>query len=59
MGGIKTKIDIEQLRKEIRRFKNQPHPRNRLFYALKEELNPLGWWKNRKRGKPNYGWKRK
>jgi len=43
-----TKIDIEQLRKEIRTMNR----RQLLYKVLKEELGRLGYWKLRARGDP-------
>ena len=43
-----TKIDIEQLRKEIRELN-----RTKILYrVLKDELSLLGYWKNKERGDP-------
>lgn len=55
MGVTKSKIDIEQLRIEIQ----QMTVRRELYQALKEELSKLGYWKMRKRGKPNPKFTRK
>jgi len=43
-----TKIDIEQLRKEIRLLK----PRQKLYTVLQEELTRIGHWKQWPRGNP-------
>ena len=43
-----TKIDIKQLRKEIRALK----PRQILYQVLQEELTKIGHWKQRPRGNP-------
>ena len=48
MGGKKTKIDLEQLRIEIRELNN----RKQLYYALKEELTKIDHWKQQGRGNP-------
>jgi len=43
-----TKLDLEQLRKEIRELN-----RSKLLYrVLKQELSRLGYWKNQGRGDP-------
>ncbi len=55
MGGHKTKIDLAQLEKELPEL----NPTKDLYKVLKRGLTKLNWWKNRKRGKPNYGWKNK
>jgi hypothetical protein len=44
----KSKIDLEQLRVEIRRLKIT----QKLYKVLKEELTKINHWKNLKRGKP-------
>ena len=49
MGVDKSKIDLEQLKVEIRRMT----VRRELYRVLKEELTQKGYWKLRKRGKPN------
>ena len=49
MGGTKTKIDLEQLRLEIRSL----NPDKQLYFVLRDELSRLGHWKQLKRGKPN------
>lgn len=46
-----TKIDIDQLRKEIRGMNRW----NVLYKALKEELGALGYWRDRPRGDPKKG----
>lgn len=43
-----TKIDLEQLRKEIRELNRT----KTLYRVLKEELRRLGYWKNQGRGDP-------
>jgi len=43
-----TKIDLDQLRREIR----QMNRRQALYKVLKEELGRLGYWKLRARGDP-------
>jgi hypothetical protein len=43
-----TKINLQQLRKEIRGLKRTQV----LYRVLKEELNLQGYWKNRGRGDP-------
>jgi hypothetical protein len=49
MGGIKTKLDIEQLRQEIKTLT----PDKELYIVLRDELTKIGHWKQLKRGKPN------
>ena len=49
MGGNKTKLDLEQLRIEIRSITSD----KQLYYVLKEELSKIDHWKQQKRGKPN------
>ena len=49
MGGNKTKLDLEQLRLEIRTLT----PDKQLYTVLKEELSKIDHWKQQKRGKPN------
>jgi len=49
MGIKKSQINLNQLRIEIQRMT----VRQELYHVLKEELTELGYWKNRKRGKPN------
>jgi protein associated with RNAse G/E len=49
MGGNKTKLDLEQLRQEIRDLNYNKE----LYAVLREELTKLGHWKQLKRGKPN------
>jgi hypothetical protein len=49
MGGKKTKLDLEQLRLEIRTLT----PDKQLYTVLKEELLKIDHWKQQKRGKPN------
>lgn len=46
-----TKIDLEQLRQEIRRLT----PRQTLYKVLKEELECIGHWKLKGRGIPFKG----
>ena len=48
MGGIKTKIDLEQLRIEIRNLQWGTS----LYKVLKEELTKIDHWKQQKRGNP-------
>ncbi|KKN29595.1 hypothetical protein LCGC14_0842630 [marine sediment metagenome] len=48
MGGIKSKLDFEQLRKEIRELNN----RKALYRLLKEELGKIDHWKQKARGDP-------
>jgi len=55
MGGQKTKLDIEQLKLEIRSLTYE----RQLYTVLKEELTKLGYWKQLKRGKPNPRFTRK
>ncbi len=55
MKHIKTKIDLKQLTKEIQEM----NCRHSLYKVLKVELTKLGHWKNLKRGKPNFGFRRK
>jgi len=49
MGKKKSKINLNQLRIEIQYMT----VRRQLYKVLKEELTKLGYWKKRKRGKPN------
>lgn len=45
---MSTRIDLNQLRKEIRKLN-----RNKALYrVLKEELSAIGHWKNKPRGDP-------
>jgi hypothetical protein len=46
MGTIKSKIDLDQLRVELRRLTNE----QALYHVLKDELTKLGWWKAKPRG---------
>ncbi len=46
MGGDKTKLDLEQLRIEIRSLTN----RKLLYRVLKEELTKIDHWKQQQRG---------
>lgn len=48
-----SKIDIDQLRKEIRGMNRW----NVLYKALKQELSALNYWKDRPRGNPSKGGK--
>ncbi len=48
MGGAKTKLDIEQLRLEIRCLNS----RKLLYRVLKEELSKIDHWKQQGRGDP-------
>jgi hypothetical protein len=50
---MSTKVDLEQLAKEIRVL-NRHH---KLYRLLKLELGKRGWWKNRERGNPSKGYK--
>lgn len=45
---MKSKIDLEQLRIEIRQLNRT----KKLYKVLKEELSQLGYWKLRGRGDP-------
>jgi len=49
----KSKIDFEQLRKEIKVMS----VRSELYKVLRDELTKIGFWKKRQRGKPNYNLK--
>ncbi len=53
---VGSKIDLEQLRKEIRNLQQWQV----LYIVLKEELSLKGFWKNRPRGNPkkaySFGW---
>ena len=49
MGVSKSKIDLIQLSKEIKAMT----VRKQLYIVLKNELSEIGYWKNKKRGKPN------
>jgi hypothetical protein len=53
MNFHKTKIDLEQLRKEIRELNS----RKSLYRVLKEELSKIGYWKQKPRGNPSKGYK--
>jgi hypothetical protein len=53
MSVPKTKLDLPQLRKEIREMMWW-HPIHKL---LKEELSAKGHWKAKKRGNPALGYK--
>lgn len=55
MGGIKTRIDLEQLKKEIANLT----PDKELYIVLRDGLKKLGHWKQLKRGKPNPNFKRR
>jgi hypothetical protein len=48
MGGKKTKINLEQLRQEIRELTWGTS----LYWVLKEELTKINHWKQRARGDP-------
>jgi hypothetical protein len=48
MGGIRSKLDLEQLRIEIKQLNN----RKELYRVLKEELTKIDHWKQKKRGDP-------
>ena len=48
----KSKINFEQLRKEIRALNS----RKALYRLLKEELGKLGHWKLKRRGNPSKGY---
>ena len=48
MGGKKTKVDLGQLRVEIRELNN----RKQLYRVLKEELSKIDHWKQQGRGNP-------
>ena len=47
-----TKIDLNQLRKEIRELNRSKS----LYRVLKEELSAIGHWKNNPRGDPKKAW---
>ena len=49
MGGVKTKLDMGQLREEIQGMT----PKKQIYQVLQEELSKLGRWKMLPRGKPN------
>ena len=49
MGGNKTKLNLTQLRQEIRDLNYNKE----LYIVLKEELTKLGHWRQLIRGKPN------
>jgi hypothetical protein len=55
MGGHKTKIDLEQLFIELLDMNTHKS----IFKVAKKALTIRGYWKNHKRGIPNYGWKNK
>jgi len=46
-----SKIDLEQLRKEIRTMNRT----NELYRLLRDELQSRGYWRYRKRGNPAKG----
>jgi len=46
----KSKLDLEQLRKEI----SAMSVRSKLYKLLEEELNQLGHWKQLRRGKAGF-----
>jgi len=48
-----SKIDIDQLRKEIRGMNRW----NVLYKALKQELGAIGFWRDKPRGNPSKGGK--
>lgn len=50
---VVSKIDIDQLRKEIRGMQRW----HVLYGALKQELGALGFWRNKPRGNPSLGGK--
>lgn len=50
---MRNKIDIEQLRSEIRAMTS----RTKLWQTLRDELSALGYWRNRPRGNPSRGFK--
>jgi hypothetical protein len=41
-------LNLEELRLQIRSLTRE----KKLYKLLKEELEPLGYWKNKRRGKP-------
>jgi hypothetical protein len=49
---VATKIDLAQLRKEIRELNRS----KALYRVLKEELTIIGHWKNNPRGDPKKAW---
>jgi len=49
MGGKKTKLDLNQLRLEIRALTHDKE----LYVVLRDELIKIDHWKQQKRGKPN------
>ena len=54
-----SKIDLDQLRREIRGSDGKGMPRWSVLYkTLKEELSALNFWKNRPRGNPSKGGKK-
>jgi hypothetical protein len=46
----KSKLDLEQLRREIRVMS----VRSKLYKLLEDELNQLGHWKHLRRGKAGF-----
>jgi hypothetical protein len=50
-----TKIDLEQLSKEIQRLK----VRQALYEVLRDELKKIGHWKYKRRGDPAKGFRLK
>jgi len=51
---MRIQLDLEELRVGIRAMSM----RSQLYRVLKEELTKRGYWKLRKRGKPNLMFKR-
>ena len=45
-GTVATRLDLDQLRAEIRAMKRS----HALYRLLKQELSALGYWKNKVRG---------
>jgi hypothetical protein len=43
-------LNEDRLRREIRKMST----RSRLFRVLKQELEALGYWRNKPRGKPEF-----
>ncbi len=50
---MRKRVDLEQLREELRNL----HYWQPLFKLLKDELDKLGYWRNKTRGNPSKGYK--
>jgi hypothetical protein len=49
---MKSKLDLQQLRVEIRRL----HRSHQLYKVLHQELSAIGYWKVKPRGNPRKGY---